>query len=111
MLRPTSLAVLCPSIFLFSVLLSLFSILLSLSCLLFPSFLCSLSRLFLPIHYRVPAKSARQYAHPPSFSHPGRGTGVVIATGEDTEFGLIFSMMQDVRLSLLLVVFFYTAWC
>ncbi|PPQ83830.1 hypothetical protein CVT26_005189, partial [Gymnopilus dilepis] len=27
----------------------------------------------------------------------GRGTGVVIATGEDTEFGLIFSMMQDIE--------------
>lgn len=26
----------------------------------------------------------------------GRGTGVVIATGTDTEFGIIFSMMQDV---------------
>jgi len=28
----------------------------------------------------------------------GRGTGLVIATGTDTEFGIIFSMMQDVRL-------------
>ncbi|KAF8911582.1 Ca-transporting ATPase [Gymnopilus junonius] len=27
----------------------------------------------------------------------GRGTGVVIATGEDTEFGVIFSMMQDIE--------------
>ncbi|KAF8736928.1 hypothetical protein AX14_013742 [Amanita brunnescens Koide BX004] len=27
----------------------------------------------------------------------GRGTGVVIATGTDTEFGIIFSMMQDVE--------------
>ena len=27
---------------------------------------------------------------------PGRGTGIVIATGTDTEFGVIFSMMQDV---------------
>ena len=27
----------------------------------------------------------------------GRGSGVVIATGVDTEFGVIFSMMQDVR--------------
>lgn len=27
----------------------------------------------------------------------GRGSGVVIATGTDTEFGVIFSMMQDVR--------------
>ncbi|KAJ7578276.1 Ca-transporting ATPase [Mycena floridula] len=27
----------------------------------------------------------------------GRGTGVVIATGTDTEFGVIFSMMQDVE--------------
>lgn len=26
----------------------------------------------------------------------GRGSGIVIATGEDTEFGVIFSMMQDV---------------
>ena len=26
----------------------------------------------------------------------GRGAGVVIATGTDTEFGIIFSMMQDV---------------
>ena len=26
----------------------------------------------------------------------GRGVGVVIATGTDTEFGIIFSMMQDV---------------
>jgi Ca2+-transporting ATPase len=30
----------------------------------------------------------------------GRGTGVVIATGTETEFGVIFSMMQDVSLSL-----------
>jgi Ca2+-transporting ATPase len=27
----------------------------------------------------------------------GRGSGVVIATGVDTEFGVIFAMMQDVR--------------
>ena len=27
----------------------------------------------------------------------GRGTGIVIATGTATEFGVIFSMMQDVR--------------
>jgi Ca2+-transporting ATPase len=27
----------------------------------------------------------------------GHGTGVVIATGSDTEFGVIFSMMQDVE--------------
>ncbi|KAJ7496607.1 Ca-transporting ATPase [Mycena latifolia] len=27
----------------------------------------------------------------------GRGTGIVIATGTDTEFGVIFSMMQDVE--------------
>ena len=27
----------------------------------------------------------------------GRGTGVVIATGTSTEFGIIFSMMQDVE--------------
>lgn len=26
----------------------------------------------------------------------GRGTGIVIATGAETEFGVIFSMMQDV---------------
>jgi len=26
----------------------------------------------------------------------GRGTGIVIATGTQTEFGVIFSMMQDV---------------
>lgn len=26
----------------------------------------------------------------------GRGTGIVIATGTETEFGIIFSMMQDV---------------
>jgi magnesium-transporting ATPase (P-type) len=30
--------------------------------------------------------------------NPGRGTGIVIATGTQTEFGVIFSMMQDVRL-------------
>lgn len=29
----------------------------------------------------------------------GKGTGVVVATGTDTEFGVIFSMMQDVRVS------------
>lgn len=29
----------------------------------------------------------------------GRGTGVVIATGTQTEFGVIFSMMQDVSMS------------
>lgn len=27
----------------------------------------------------------------------GRGTGVVVATGDSTEFGVIFSMMQDVQ--------------
>lgn len=27
----------------------------------------------------------------------GRGMGIVIATGTETEFGVIFSMMQDVR--------------
>lgn len=27
----------------------------------------------------------------------GRATGIVIATGTETEFGVIFSMMQDVR--------------
>lgn len=27
----------------------------------------------------------------------GRGAGIVIATGEQTEFGVIFSMMQEVR--------------
>ena len=26
----------------------------------------------------------------------GRGSGIVIATGVETEFGVIFSMMQDV---------------
>lgn len=31
----------------------------------------------------------------------GRGSGVVIATGEDTEFGVIFSVMQQVSLLLL----------
>jgi hypothetical protein len=29
----------------------------------------------------------------------GRGTGIVIATGTQTEFGVIFSMMQDVCLT------------
>lgn len=28
----------------------------------------------------------------------GRGTGVVVGTGTDTEFGVIFGMMQDVSL-------------
>lgn len=27
---------------------------------------------------------------------PGHGSGIVIATGEETEFGVIFSMMQEV---------------
>jgi len=27
----------------------------------------------------------------------GRGSGIVIAIGAETEFGVIFSMMQDVR--------------
>lgn len=27
---------------------------------------------------------------------PGHGSGIVVATGTDTEFGVIFSMMQDV---------------
>jgi Ca2+-transporting ATPase len=31
----------------------------------------------------------------------GRGAGIVIATGEDTEFGVIFSMMQEVIFVLL----------
>lgn len=33
----------------------------------------------------------------------GRGTGVVIATGTETEFGVIFSMMQEVRVLSILV--------
>ena len=28
----------------------------------------------------------------------GKGTGIVVGTGADTEFGVIFSMMQDVSL-------------
>lgn len=28
--------------------------------------------------------------------YTGRGSGIVIATGTETEFGVIFSMMQDV---------------
>ena len=28
----------------------------------------------------------------------GRGSGIVVATGSQTEFGVIFEMMQDVRL-------------
>ncbi len=30
-------------------------------------------------------------------SNEGRGSGIVIATGSETEFGVIFSMMQDVE--------------
>jgi hypothetical protein len=30
------------------------------------------------------------------FLNKGRGSGIVIATGVETEFGVIFSMMQDV---------------
>ena len=30
-------------------------------------------------------------------SYLGRGSGIVVATGCDTEFGVIFSMMQDVE--------------
>lgn len=33
----------------------------------------------------------------PDIACTGRGTGVVIATGTETEFGIIFSMMQDVE--------------
>jgi len=43
------------------------------------------------------------HVFPDPFSYllfTGRGTGVVVATGEKTEFGVIFSMMQDVRLDL-----------
>lgn len=36
-----------------------------------------------------------------SICHTGHGSGVVIATGEQTEFGVIFAMMQDVSPSLL----------
>jgi P-type Ca2+ transporter type 2C len=36
----------------------------------------------------------------------GRGSGVVIATGTQTEFGVIFSMMQDVRNNNLLISMF-----
>lgn len=32
-----------------------------------------------------------------SQSRAGRGSGVAIATGSQTEFGIIFSMMQDVE--------------
>lgn len=28
---------------------------------------------------------------------PGHGSGIVVGTGQDTEFGVIFSMMQDVE--------------
>ncbi len=27
----------------------------------------------------------------------GHGSGIVVGTGKDSEFGVIFSMMQDVR--------------
>jgi len=30
----------------------------------------------------------------------GHGSGIVIGTGKDTEFGVVFEMMQDVSLSL-----------
>jgi Ca2+-transporting ATPase len=37
------------------------------------------------------------WALTPFFVHiKGRGSGIVIATGVETEFGVIFSMMQDV---------------
>src|ERR1700761_1797014 len=32
-----------------------------------------------------------------NFHSPGRGSGIVVATGSQTEFGVIFSMMQDVE--------------
>jgi magnesium-transporting ATPase (P-type) len=36
----------------------------------------------------------------------GRGVGVVVATGTETEFGVIFSMMQDASLPSFLLSFF-----
>ncbi|KAF7290048.1 Ca-transporting ATPase [Mycena chlorophos] len=36
-------------------------------------------------------------AHMGTLVRSGRGTGIVIATGTDTEFGIVFSMMQDVE--------------
>lgn len=36
----------------------------------------------------------------------GRGVGIVVATGTETEFGVIFSMMQDASFPILLLSFF-----
>ena len=36
----------------------------------------------------------------------GKGTGIVVATGADTEFGVIFAMMQDVSVILSALLFY-----
>lgn len=45
----------------------------------------------------VPLAERACVAYMGTLVRSGRGTGIVIATGTDTEFGVIFSMMQDVR--------------
>lgn len=44
----------------------------------------------------VPLADRTCIAYMGTLVRSGRGAGVVIATGTDTEFGIIFSMMQDV---------------
>lgn len=43
--------------------------------------------------FQVPAQTGDNL----TFVPPGRGSGIVVATGSQTEFGVIFSMMQDVE--------------
>ncbi|KAJ7198484.1 Ca-transporting ATPase [Mycena pura] len=45
----------------------------------------------------VPLAERACVAYMGTLVRSGRATGIVIATGTDTEFGVIFSMMQDVR--------------
>ncbi|KAF7350904.1 Calcium-transporting ATPase 1 [Mycena sanguinolenta] len=50
-----------------------------------------------PMGEPVPMAERGCVAHMGSLVRSGRGTGIVIATGTDTELGVVFSMVQDVE--------------
>lgn len=56
-------------------------------------------------HEPIPLAERTCIAYMGTLVRNGRGTGIVIATGTETEFGVIFSMMQDVSPLFLLAPF------